>query len=364
MLAINIAALVVIQRGGFDPQSLQQMYNTYVFLGVLAVNGFLPITFTLTNLYLVGMLSWFLTLLSFVTIILSVPTLASVGQFNPSVADMTSLADLAASGGPKECDGRKPGIYCLRTMEYNPGVDYFYGGQNVPNYAYTILSFCLVNLALLVVCQLRVGNIKLVQSAKAWVNTRVIDSARLVGALSKILHRRMVNCMHPTISQGARMYWEHMADMMVSSKTPLIMRYSARTAKLRSTRAWRFCTESASIVHQQVQTLSWQSLLKLAFGAAIHVVFMTFYVRFYNMYLHDLAWFAENDINGNTWNFGQVFAITVWVPPVVEYIHLELRKLMIPPHLAVLRTSVGAAKASLTSNNATDTLMSQTKRAL
>lgn len=118
MLAINIAALVVIQRGGFDPQSLQQMYNTYLFLRVLAVNGFLPITFTLTNLYLVGMLSWFLTLLSSVTIALSVATLASAGQFNPSVADMTRLAELAASGGPEECDGRKPGIYCMRTTDY------------------------------------------------------------------------------------------------------------------------------------------------------------------------------------------------------------------------------------------------------
>ncbi|KAI4251856.1 MAG: hypothetical protein L6R42_008209 [Xanthoria sp. 1 TBL-2021] len=43
------------------------------------------------------------------------------------------------------------------------------------------------------------------------------------------------------------------------------------------------------------------------------------------MYLHDLAWFAKNDVYGNTWNFGQVSAITVWVPPIVEYIHLEMR---------------------------------------
>ncbi|KAL9626867.1 MAG: hypothetical protein Q9204_006977, partial [Flavoplaca sp. TL-2023a] len=140
MLAINIAALVVIHRGGFDPQSLQQMYDTYVFLRVLAVNGFLPITFTLTNLYLVGMLSWFLTLLSFVTIALSVATLACVGRFNPSVADMTSLAEIAASGGPEKCDGRKPGIYCLRTMQYSYGVASGYDGPNVPNYAYTILG--------------------------------------------------------------------------------------------------------------------------------------------------------------------------------------------------------------------------------
>ena len=62
------------------------------------------------------------------------------------------------------------------------------------------------------------------------------------------------------------------------------------------------------------------------------------------MYLHDLAWFAKNKVNGNTWNFGQVFAITVWVPPIVEYIHLELRKLIISPLLAVLHTSAGLLK--------------------
>lgn len=77
------------------------------------------------------------------------------------------------------------------------------------------------------------------------------------------------------------------------------------------------------------RTLGWQSSLKLALRAAIYVVFLTFYVRFYNMYLHDLAWFAENDVYGNTWNFGQVFAITVWVPPIVEYIHLEMRKFIL-----------------------------------
>ncbi|KAL9621770.1 MAG: hypothetical protein Q9204_008089, partial [Flavoplaca sp. TL-2023a] len=172
---------------------------------------------------------------------------------------------LAASGGPEKCDGRKPGIYCLTTMKYNVGVGYGDGGPDVANYAYTLLG------------------------------------------------------------QGARMYWKHMVDIMFSTKTPLSMCCSARTAKLRSTRAWQFCTESASIVHQQVQTLSWQALLKLAVGAAIYVFYMTFYVRFYTLYLYDLAWFAENEVNGNTWNFGQVFAITVWVPPIVEYIHLELR---------------------------------------
>lgn len=74
MTATNIVALVVIGRGGLDPQSLQQIYNTWIFLKVIALNGFLPITFTLTNLYIVGMSSWYMTLTSCVTVIFSVAT--------------------------------------------------------------------------------------------------------------------------------------------------------------------------------------------------------------------------------------------------------------------------------------------------
>ncbi|KAL8936890.1 MAG: hypothetical protein Q9216_004692 [Gyalolechia sp. 2 TL-2023] len=43
------------------------------------------------------------------------------------------------------------------------------------------------------------------------------------------------------------------------------------------------------------------------------------------MFLRDLAWFAENDVYSKTWNFGQIVAITVWAPPVCEFIHLEIR---------------------------------------
>lgn len=140
MLGTNIAALVVIQTGGFDPQSLQQIYDTYVFLLVLTVNGLLPITFTLTNLYLVGILSWFLILLSTVTVMLSIATIASVGRLSPSEADMRNFRTLAASGGPLECDGIKPGIYCLRTMEYLCSLTTFYGGHFTPTYPYKILG--------------------------------------------------------------------------------------------------------------------------------------------------------------------------------------------------------------------------------
>ena len=93
--------------------------------------------------------------------------------------------------------------------------------------------------------------------------------------------------------------------------------------QLKSTKVWQFCASAAG-----ENQLDWKSSIKAAVRIAIYIIFLTFYVRFYNMYLNDLAWFAITEVNGNTWNFGQVFAITVWVPPVVEYIHLEMRKLI------------------------------------
>lgn len=58
------------------------------------------------------------------------------------------------------------------------------------------------------------------------------------------------------------------------------------------------------------------------------------------MYLHDLAWFTQNGTIGNTWNFGQIFAIAVWLPPVVEYIHLEMRELIPFSPLVAVHTSL------------------------
>ncbi|KAL8788982.1 MAG: hypothetical protein Q9213_001391 [Squamulea squamosa] len=323
MMAINIAALVVIRRGGFDPQSLQQIYDTYVFLQVLAINGFLPITFTLTNLYLVGLLSWFLVLLSTVTVVLSTATLASVGRFDPSEAETNNLAMVAATGGPPECDGKKPGVYCFQTMHYQSQWEYFYGGQDVPNYAYRILGFCLVNLALLVGHQLRFKDQAVVAVFGSFAR-RIRASLRSLGVRVTATQTFLI------LEKAALIHWEHTSQPFALYRQTLPFArshpwVSAQISKIKTTRAWRFSSESAVQIQQQLRAYGWQSSLGLALRMAVYIVFLTFYVRFYNMFLHDLAWFAKNDVIGNEWNFGQVFAITVWAPPVIEYIHLEMR---------------------------------------
>ena len=104
MLATNLAALVVISRGGLEPQSLQQIYNSWIFLKVIAINGFLPTSFTLANLYIVGMLSWYVILISICTVALSIATFVAVGKFDPSEVELKNFAVIATSGGPPACD--------------------------------------------------------------------------------------------------------------------------------------------------------------------------------------------------------------------------------------------------------------------
>ena len=50
MLATNIAGLIVQKKGGLAPKSIQELYNTYVFIKVIAIGGYLPITFGLLTL--------------------------------------------------------------------------------------------------------------------------------------------------------------------------------------------------------------------------------------------------------------------------------------------------------------------------
>lgn len=57
MMAMNIAALVDKHRGCFDPKSLQQLYNNKILIRSISPSGYLPITLTLFELHIVGIIS-------------------------------------------------------------------------------------------------------------------------------------------------------------------------------------------------------------------------------------------------------------------------------------------------------------------
>lgn len=149
MLAINIAALVNKTTGGFQPNNLQQLYNTYVLIKSISISGYLPVTFTLFTLHLVDVVSWYLMILSIVTVVVSIATLFVIGSFSPSQADLTYLSQQALSGGPESCGTKNLAVYCLSTN----GEEGDYNSINPASGAYSMLAFCLVVLILLVANQ-------------------------------------------------------------------------------------------------------------------------------------------------------------------------------------------------------------------
>ena len=149
MLAINIAALVNRNSGGFQPNSLQQLYNTYILIKSISISGYLPVTFTLFTLHLVDMVSWYLLVLSIVTVLVSTATLFVIGDFRPSQNDLNYLSQQALTGGPETCGSKNLGVYC-----YSPigGADDS-GSTDPSSGAYSMLVFCFVVLILLVAHQ-------------------------------------------------------------------------------------------------------------------------------------------------------------------------------------------------------------------
>ena len=149
MLAINVAALVNRNRGGFEPSNLQQLYTTYLLIKSISISGYLPVTFTLFTLHLVDVVSWYLLILSVVTVFVSTGTLFVIGNFSPSQDDLNYLSKQASSGGPDSCGTKNPIVYCYRPIDQYDSTDPASG-------AYSILAFCLVVLILLVAHQYHV----------------------------------------------------------------------------------------------------------------------------------------------------------------------------------------------------------------
>lgn len=147
MLAMQIAAHVVLSNGLFEGISLQQIYNNYELLGSIAISGFLPITFTLLCLHSAGMRSWYLLILSTITVIISAFTIRSSRMFDPKKASITSQPTFS------ECGDTNPGEKCLssRYPDQSNGWISSYSKTNTTGRTagYSMLVFSLVTLVLL-----------------------------------------------------------------------------------------------------------------------------------------------------------------------------------------------------------------------
>lgn len=166
MMAINIAALINRNKGGFQPNSLQQLYNTYGLIKSISISGYLPVTFTLFTLHLVDVVSWYLLVLSVITVSVSVATLFVIGKFSPSQDDLDYLSQQALSGGPDSCGNKNLFVYCLNPIGGSEDSD----SANPASGAYSMLAFCVVVLILLVAHQYHAFKDPLTGQPQPWLS--------------------------------------------------------------------------------------------------------------------------------------------------------------------------------------------------
>ena len=199
MLAINIAALVNRTKGGFQPNNLQQLYNTYILIKSISISGYLPVTFTLFTLHLVDVVSWYLLLLSTVTVFVSIATLFVLGKFNPSQDDLDYLSQQALTGGPQSCGSQNLAVYCFNSFSEDSSTDPATG-------AYSMLAFCLVVLILLVAHQYHAFKDPMTGQIKPWLLQNLNAFSRKCISILRKVPLRQVQMVFALISMGLNGY--------------------------------------------------------------------------------------------------------------------------------------------------------------
>lgn len=341
MVAINIAAQVVIWQGGLQPNSLQQIYNTYVFIKVLAISGYLPITFTLFTLHIIGMVSWYLLALSVSSVALSVATLVTIGDLKPSTADLNDLASTFAAGGPDSCGNVELGAFCYVPIGYY--TDSSFDTAAIGDAAFKVLAFCLVVLLLLTIEKAKVLQWPKTQSLMRWLSNKLAPCLTMLVFLAGCIRdnfehpliRRIshwildicsicVNALLCTISWIQRKLSTQWT--LYHCSRPLARRIASYResdryvmAKNTSRRLWA----TTKCIHY---TTNYNQVIRQSVVASLYIVFSCLYIHWFIIFSQLLGWFATNQSYSTSWNFGQIVAISVWAPPLCEYVHLELRK--------------------------------------
>ena len=165
-MAINIAALVNKYQGGLEPTNLQQLYNNYILIRSISISGYLPVTLTLLGLHIVAMVSWYLLILSTLTVGVSIVTLIEIGQFSPGRSDLNAIASVASAGeNLQNCGGMNLTVYCLHTINQNGTVDW-----DPSTGANAALGFCLLVLVFVVAHESHIFTDPVTKEARTWLS--------------------------------------------------------------------------------------------------------------------------------------------------------------------------------------------------
>lgn len=306
MAATSIAALITTVRGTSDPESLQKVYNNYVFIKISTISGFLPVSFTLFLLHLANLTSWYLIMLSSCSIILSIVTLGNLGTFKVTQSDFATLENLLSTGGPSECGGFRPHYWCLQVLgdQLSPGDSL----TNIDGKIWGILGF-----NLFVICLIISSKAKLLQPKRLYSIPRLLSSP---------IRRTRVS---DRISRAVAREKADLASIWNRHPDPPEWTLAAAQAR--------------TLVAEKDPATQAHPIFFLVFQPLVYLAIIIVYLFFFQDYIRSLLWLAENSVYNNEWGFGQIISISVWAPVIGEYIYLEMRGLkkgmrykLLPPY--------------------------------
>ena len=334
-----MAAQVDRSKGGLQPESLQQLYNTWVLIKSISIGGYLPVTFTLFTLHLVDLVSWYLLSLTICTVAVSIATLITIGNFNPSDADISYLSKASSTNGPAACGERTPGAWCY--IPYS-----LYYGTDPSSGAYSMLYLCIFVLLLLTAKQLGLdsylSNMYRRKFRECFPKARHIERWYSTGrkgfiaawevfriVQQKILEHRKTRHLRRSFSYYTSS-WKHLLQQMLSWRG-LSWTQSGWFTKVRESTSKDLrgrvllATEAIIKTFKAFKSADWLTASQSTFIVLFYATISGFYIYFFVIFCQDLAWFASNGVS-KSWSFGQIVAITVWAEPLCEYIHLEIRE--------------------------------------
>lgn len=269
ILAIEIAAQIVVKQGSLNEgtTTLKELFINYNFIGSISISGLLPITFTLLSLHTVGMHSWYLLILSTLTVAMSAITLFSIGDFNVSPPDLERITT-ATTRIFSLCGSRDPTTYCLDLADGSArltSMDLGHGAVGGNS-----LFFSVVILGLL-----------------------ILDS---FGLQDSPRYKRFMTWNLHNIQLALRMKEDNHGRSILPAPTPTDIEFSHKVLNI--------------------------------FKECLYAMIWTWYVVLFVYFLKSLN-HPGNGVTVTPikeWTFGQIVAITVWAVPLFEFAKLLSRK--------------------------------------
>ena len=267
---------------------------------------------------------------------------AVVGSFSVGRNDQAYLDTLASSGGPDSCGNKKIGVYC-----YSPSLQSG-GGPDAGDIAGSLITFSITILVFLVILKLFTSfRSRLKQfGRRTWIKTQgaretawatMQITLRHVKTISKTTGFTSYLCtLRLRCQDGADRICEHPRlqrldawDAKQLRKLKVTLNHLSRSAPpIRFMSLLNFARLTRQIYQFQTghpPPSTWYSRLLTLFRWMIGFIFFCVYINYFAIFLDHLVYYAVQDLYNPTWNFGQVVSLSVWFPPIAEFIYLEIR---------------------------------------